>query len=137
MYLIIVGAGKVAAGLVEIARDRGHKVALIEKDSELARNIIQKYDIDVYNADIASGDILDEAGVKRADAIIATTEDDSTNLMAMVLGKENGVETLIATIAESKHQAMFERLGVRVLTHPEKIVARALVNILEPGEDSQ
>ena len=138
MYLIIIGAGKVAASLIEIARDRGHQVALIEKNRDRARNIIQQYDdVDVFHSDIARADILEEAGVKRADAIIATTGDDSANLMAMVLGKEYGIETLIAMIDESKHKGMFERLGVRVLARPEIIVAEALANFLEPKEDRQ
>lgn len=136
MYLIIVGAGKVAASLIEIARDRGHQVALIEKNSDRAREILQNYDVEVYHADISRRGILEEAGVKRADAIVATTGDDSTNLMAMVLGKEYGVERLIATIDESQHQEMFERLGIRVLAHPEAIIADALLNFLEPEEDS-
>ncbi|MDY7013235.1 MAG: NAD-binding protein [Cyanobacteriota bacterium] len=135
MYLIVVGAGKVAASLIEIARDRGYRVALIEKNGDRAREILQKHDVEVYHADIARGGILEEAGVKRADAIVATTGDDSTNLMAMVLGKEYGVETLIAMVDESQHQAMFEHLGVRVLAKPEKIVANALLDFLEPGED--
>lgn len=96
MYLIIVGGGPEGASLINLALEKGHEVVLIESDEERARSVIQNHDLTVLNGDIADDQILEEAGVSQADVLIATTTDDSVNLMAMVLGKEYGVEGCVA-----------------------------------------
>ncbi|MDJ0588882.1 MAG: NAD-binding protein [Pleurocapsa sp. MO_226.B13] len=134
MYLIIVGAGAVSKQLIAIAKEQGHKVAVIEKKTDRAREIMQEFDVRVFNADIAQGKVLEEAEVKRADAIIAATKDDSVNLMTMVLGKHYQVENLITLLQETEHRVMFEELGVTVLSDPEKLIAEKLYSFIDSKE---
>lgn len=131
MYLIIVGAGEVTKQLISVAKKQGHKVAVIEKNSQRIKNIMQEFDISIFHADIAKGKILEEAGVEHADVVIATTNDDSVNLMAMVLAKQYGVKNLITLLQESEHQAMFEKLGIKVLSDPEKLIAQKLYSLTD------
>ena len=131
MYLIIVGAGIVSKKLISLATEQGHRVAVIEKQEERARAIMQQFDVRVFHADVVKADILEEADIKNADAIIATTKDDSVNLMAMMLGKEHQVKNLIALLQEAEHQSMFEKLGVRVLSNPEKLIAQELFSFID------
>lgn len=131
MYLIIVGAGAVSRQLVSIIIEQGHKVAVIEKQKERAREMMQQFDVRVFHADIAKANILEEADVGNAEGIIATTKDDSVNLMAMVLGKEYQVKHLITLLREDEHQAMFEKLGVRVLSNPEQLIAQKLFSFID------
>ena len=131
MYVIIIGAGNVSKQLVAVAKDKGHKVAVIEKEAERARKIMQEFDVSIFHADIARAKVLEEANVDRADAIIATTKDDSVNLMAMVLGKQHGVKNLITLLQEQEHQAMFEKLGIQVLSDPEKLIAQKLYSFID------
>lgn len=131
MYLIIVGASDVSKQLIAIIQEQGHRVAVIEKQEERAREIMQQFDVRVFHADIAKGNILEEADVKNADAIIATTKDDSVNLMAMVLGKHHQVKKLITLLQETEHLTIFENLGVQVLSDPEKLVAQKLFSFID------
>ena len=131
MYLIIVGAGDVSKQLVAVAKEKGHKVAVIEKEADRARKIMQEFDVSIFHADIARAKVLEEADVSRADAIIATTRDDSVNLMAMILGKQYGVKNLITLLQEKEHQAMFEKLGIQVLSNPEKLIAQKLYSFVD------
>lgn len=137
MYLIIIGAGPVGASLVEIAVKDGHNVVLIEANAERARQASERFDARVLHANVADGGILEEAGADKAAAIIATTSDDSANLMSMVLGRELKIETLVAVVNDPRHHNMFERLGVRVLVNPEAIVARHLYYIVRQPSISE
>lgn len=130
MYLIIVGAGAIARCLTSLALENGHRVAVIAKNKELAQKLLNKFDVKVFEADIAQDGILKEAEVDSADAIIATTSDDSTNLMAMFLGKEKGIKNLVSMLQNTEHQKMFERLGVRVIAEPEKLIAQQLFSFV-------
>lgn len=131
MYLIIVGAGSEGLSLVGLALRDGHRVTLIEAEASLAEAALQQYDVKVLHASIAEGGILDEADAERADALIATTNDDSANLMAMFLGVERRIPTLISMVNEPEHRGMFERLGVQVIVDPEVIIARHLYGFLQ------
>lgn len=130
MYLIIVGAGAIARYLTFLALESGHRVAVIEKDKILARNLLSKYNIKVFEADIAQDGILNEVEADSADAIIATTSDDSTNLMAMFLGQEKGIKILVSMLQNTYNQKQFERLGVHVIAEPERLIARKLLSFL-------
>lgn len=131
MYWIIVGAGDITKPLIAIIQDKGHQVAVIEKQENRARNIMQEFDVRVFHADIAQGKILEEADVKNADVIVATTKDDSVNLMAMVLGKHYQVKNLITMLKDNEHRTMFEKLGVQVLSNPEKLIAQKLYSFAD------
>lgn len=131
MYLIIVGAGPEGSSLVELALKEGHRVSIIEKDEKRAQAVLQKYNVRVFHAGIAEGGILDEADADTADVLVAATSDDSANLMAMFLGKERGIKTLISMVNDRHHQTMFERLGVQVLVDPEVIIAQHLYNLIK------
>lgn len=130
MYLIILGAGPVSTFLIHTALKEKHEIALIEPDEQLAREALEQYDILVLHGTIGSSDILQEAGAEQADALIATTDDDATNLMAMFLGVEQDIGTLISIVNVRSHKSLFERLGVQVLLDPEAIIANHLYKLL-------
>ncbi|WGV24702.1 potassium channel family protein [Halotia branconii] len=130
MNLIIVGASPEGVSLAELALKDGHNVAIIEASEERALEVLQEYDIKVFHANITQGGILDEAGADQADAIIATTSDDSANLMTMFLGKEYNIPTLISMVHEKEHRGLFTKIGVHVIVDPEVIIAHHLYNLL-------
>lgn len=134
MYLIVVGAGSVGSSLVDLASKDGHDVALIEAGKNLAQKASDRFDALVLHADVAQGGILEEAGADKADVLVATTGDDSANLMAMFLGTEHQIKTLVSVVNEPSHRSLFERLGVHVLTDPDEIVAGYLYGLIKsPG----
>lgn len=130
MRIIVVGAGAVGEYLVQLAVDAGHEVALIEDNEERAELCAQNYDALVLHAKIDEEGILDEAGAKHAQALIATTDDDSTNLMAMVLAREYDIENLTCTVNARHRKRLFDRLGVNTLVDPEILVARHLLDLI-------
>jgi len=131
MYLIVVGAGNVSQQLISIVKEQGHQVAVIEKEAGKARSLMQQFDVRVFHGDIAQANILEEADISNADAIVATTKDDSVNLMAMVLGKHHGVQNLITMLREKEHTEMFEKLGVQLLSDPEQLIAQKLFSLID------
>lgn len=129
MHLLILGAGPVGNSLIKLASENGHDVVMIEPDEERASHCADRYDVRVLNMDIADDNVVEEADLERMDAIIATTTDDSSNLMAMFLGKEHGIDILTSTVNHQSHLPLFEKLGVHVLADPEVLVARYLLNL--------
>lgn len=123
MYLIVVGAGGIGSAIIDLAVRDHHNVAVIERDAKKAETIIRRYDVLVFNADAASADILREAGAERADALIATTHDDATNLMVIAAAGDLGVPTIVSVVNNPEHTDLFRRLGAHVMENPDVIVA--------------
>lgn len=130
MYFIVVGAGPVGRALAEVAIRDGHNVAVIEKDEARAERAVQALDARVYHVDIGAADVYDEVEFTTADAIAAVTEDDSDNLMAMVLAREAEIGNRISIVNEPGHRKLFERFDVHVLEDPERILARHLYGLV-------
>ncbi|MGB3790833.1 MAG: NAD-binding protein [Phormidesmis sp.] len=131
MYLIVVGASAEGRRFIEIAMEQNHEIALIEKDEARAREVLKERDIRAFVSDISDDNVLSEAEVDRADAVIAATHDDAENLMAMVLAKEHEVKTCISLINQQSHASMFEKLGIQVISDPAGIVARQLYKYID------
>jgi trk system potassium uptake protein TrkA len=134
VYIIVVGGGRLGSSLIELALADRHDVTLIEVDEGRARAAAERFDARVLQAHIAEGGILGEADASHADVLVATTGDDSANLMAMFLGIEAKVPTLVSVVNEKLHRELFERLGVHVLLDPEVIVAEHLYGLIRQPE---
>lgn len=126
MYIIIVGAGGIGSTLLDLAANRGENVVMIESDTDKADEISRKHDCLVLNADATSEEILNDAGAQKADALIATTSDDATNLMIITLGKELNVPSLVSVVNNKAHAEMFRKLGANIMQNPDEIVSKHL-----------
>ena len=131
MYVIIIGAGRTGSTAIELATQDDHEVVVIERNTELAEEVSATFDCMVINADAASKDILLEAGIEEADALISTTENDSVNLMVTMLGKQYGVETLVSSINDPAHMELFEDLGVTIVESPHRLNGQYLYRAVQ------
>ncbi|MDR9432385.1 MAG: TrkA family potassium uptake protein [Spiribacter sp.] len=129
MDLVIVGAGSIGISLVERALAGGHDVVMVEPDAELAEQCASQHDVRVLAMNVGDERFAEESRLDHAEALIATTGDDSTNIMTMLLGQEAAVNTLTSTVNQAVHIDLFRRLGVRVLADPERLVAQHLLDI--------
>ncbi|MEO1295731.1 MAG: NAD-binding protein [Cyanobacteria bacterium J06636_16] len=135
MYLIIVGAEPEGLHLIDFAVRDGYEITLIEPDQEKARKVLKHHDIQVLNSGIDEESILDEANADRADAIAAITLDDAVNLMAVMLGREYGIENRVAIVRQTQHEKLFERTGAKVLSNPAEVVAKQLHQMIDAQND--
>jgi len=133
LYLIIVGGGKIGRDLVETASGEPNNIVVIESEEKKAKAISRDFDVSVLNADATSKEVLNEAGADRADALIATTSEDSVNLIVAFLGKELGIGELISVINDRGHRNIFFEIGVRVTQNLTRQTAQYLYNaVREP-----
>ncbi|PSP94787.1 TrkA family potassium uptake protein [Halobacteriales archaeon QS_4_62_28] len=131
MYIIVVGAGRTGSKVIELATQDDHEVVVVERNQELAEEVSTTYDCMVINADAASKEIMLEAGIQEADALISTAENDSVNLMIQMLGKQYGVETLVSSINDPQHMELFGDLGVNIVESPHELNGQYLYRAVQ------
>lgn len=131
MYLIIVGSGRTGKHVIQSAIDDGHEVVVIEKDKETAQRATSTYDCLVINADASSLETLKEARAEEADALIATTNDDSVNLLVTMLGRDIGIKKLVSSVTNEEHIRLFKELGVSTVESPFRLNGQFLYRAVQ------
>jgi trk system potassium uptake protein TrkA len=127
MYIVIIGAGGIGKRLTEIAlKDGNHNVIVIDKDQTRCEEIARKYDAVAINADATQEETLDESEVKKADVLVATTDDDATNLMVIALAKNKGVKHLISVVNQDESKPMYMEKDVKMVKSPNVVMAEHL-----------
>lgn len=113
MKIIIIGAGTTGLILANLLADE-HDVVLVEKDEAVAKESAEKTEALVVHGDGSDISLLQEAGIKEADALVATT-DDKTNLMISQIAKGEEVGKIIAVVKDPKNEELFTKLGVNLI----------------------
>jgi trk system potassium uptake protein TrkA len=86
MHVVVIGAGEVGTSIAD-SLDESHDVVVIDIDADRAEQL--KYELDVMTlaGDGTSLSTLRQAGVEETDMVIASTDDDRTNLVACETAK--------------------------------------------------
>jgi trk system potassium uptake protein TrkA len=80
MYVVIVGAGEVGTAIAESLAET-HDVAVIDIDGSRVEALMYNTDILGIEGDGTDLDTLAEADIEEADILIASTDDDETNIV--------------------------------------------------------
>jgi trk system potassium uptake protein len=126
MYIIIVGAGKVGFYLTKHLLSAGHEVAVIEKNPKKVENIINDLGGIAVQGDGSDAGPMQEAGMNRADIVVAATGDDEDNLIVCQMAKKKfGVKRTIARINNPKNEHIFSVLGIdTTVSYVDALVAQ-------------
>lgn len=123
MYIIIGGGGKVGYYLARHLIDEGHEVLVIEKDKRKCDVITEELGSVCVRGDACEARVLEDAGTKRADLVIAVTGDDEDNLIICQVAKYLfGVNRTIARINNPKNESIFQKLGIDVSVSSTNVI---------------
>ncbi|NIC00084.1 Trk system potassium transporter TrkA [Halobacterium sp. R2-5] len=79
MRVLVVGAGEVGSSIASSLSD-SHEVVVVDIDPERVEALTYSEDVLAVTGDGTDLDVLEEAEVEKADVVIASTDDDETNL---------------------------------------------------------
>lgn len=135
MKIVIVGAGKVGEKLVEVLSQERHDIVVVDLNSKKVENLVNKYDVFGVVGSGSQKEILEEAGVDRADFFIASTSADEFNIVSCVLAKSLGVKYTLARVRAPEYftqtENMRKALGVDLPFNPEYRTAVEIAEILK------
>ncbi len=133
MYLIIAGLSGIGKSLAELLVKEGNEVVVVDSDEARCTEMATSSDVMVITGDATNKSVLEEAGVRRADALVALTNDDSDNLMICMLAKEMGARKVISLVNDAVHVETFKQAGIGFQVKPHAVVAKHIYRtILQP-----
>lgn len=142
MKVIVCGAGQVGFHIASHLAAENNDVTVIDQSPDLVRRIADTIDAQGVVGHASHPEILEQAGIKDADMIIAVTYADEVNMVACQIAHSLfGVPTKIARIRQQSYlQSIYanlftpEHLPIDVIISPEIEVARAIARRLKvPG----
>jgi len=135
MYAIIVGAGKVGYYLAKELVQEGHEVLLVEKDRKAAETVAEELGDIVLHADGCEIRSMTEAGMGRANVVVAVTGDDEDNLVICQMAKRKfGVQRTIARVNDPRNEALFRELGIDQTVSSTRIIFNLIEQQMETGQ---
>jgi ketopantoate reductase len=83
MNIVIIGAGVVGQSLAEQLSIEGHQVSVVDRDRSKLRSIGDKLDVLCVHGHGGQPSVLERAGVKKAQMVIAVTTSASASAAAL------------------------------------------------------
>ncbi len=113
MKFVIVGCGRVGAGLAEAFDNAGHEVIVIDLTSRAFDRLSDEFKGQALRGDGTDEDVLRRAGVEGADVFLALTEGDNRNVMAAQIAVEKlSIGKVMAKINDPVRAAAYAELGI-------------------------
>lgn len=120
MRVVIVGLGDVGGELVEmLAHERNHELVLIDQDARRCEAMADAHDALVLHGDATDPDILRQAELAVADALVATTGSDALNTVVAMLGRHFGVPRTVVKLNEVGLEGACTEIGVTQIVTPK------------------
>jgi trk system potassium uptake protein TrkA len=119
--IVIIGCGRVGGFLAGLLDAEGHRVSVIDIASDSApraerawfQHLPAEFKGETIHGDGTDQEVLRQAGIERADAVVALTEGDNRNLMAAQIAKRIfGVKRVIAKVNDPVRARMYRRMGI-------------------------
>ncbi|MDE5992494.1 MAG: Trk system potassium transporter TrkA [Oscillospiraceae bacterium] len=134
MNIIIVGCGKVGQALAEQLNEEDNNVTVIDIDRKIVDMVANRFDVMGVAGNGATHAVQQEAGITRADLLIAVTDSDELNLLCCLIAKKAGNCQTIARVRSPQYNndAPFlkDELGLAMVINPEFAAAAEIARIL-------
>ena len=138
MRVVIMGCGRVGILLTQELVAAGHRVAVIDRDPRAFDRLPPGFEATrVVGLGFDRG-VLEEAGIREADAFIAVSSGDNSNIVSARVAREHyKVEKVIARIYDPMRARIYERLNIPTIATTRWGVQQMLLMLAHPREEME
>ena len=98
MKIIVTGAGELGRLLASVLSEEDHDVVIVDSDADEVARISDRFDGMAIEGSCSSVEILKQAGVGNADALLAVSGDEAANILACQIANKLGVKHTICRL---------------------------------------
>ena len=133
MYVVIAGGGLVGTGLAGRLVEDGHDVVVVDQDRTVCERLASRVGAMTFCGGATNVDVLEQAGIARAEVAVGTLRADADNLAFSLLAKSLGARRIIARMRDLKYEPAYREAGVTTTVHiVDVFVNQLLLEIEEP-----
>ena len=131
-----MGCGRVGSTLARSLEDRGHTVAVIDSNPDAFRRLGPGFNGTKVTGIGFDQDVLDRAGIEKADAFCAVSSGDNSNIIAARVARETfGIQQVVARIYDPGRAEVYQRLGITTVATVKWTADQVLRRILPAGAE--
>ncbi|KMW57356.1 Trk system potassium uptake protein TrkA [Candidatus Rhodobacter oscarellae] len=134
--IVVIGGGNVGLAVAQALEARGARVRtkVVEKSRKIAERAADALERTiVLHGDGLNTELLEEANISRADAILAVTDDDKTNLLASVRAKSSGAKLAICLINDPTMASLMQPLDIDAFINPRTTTVSSILRHIRHG----
>ena len=135
MKIVIAGAGAVGTHLAKLLSKEDQDIILIDENPEKTARLTQtgEYDLMTLNVSPTSISGLKEAGVPKADLVIAVTPEETRNITCCMLAHALGAAKTVARVDNAEYtrahyKDLFQKMGIDSIIYPEALAAQEILD---------
>ena len=131
MYVLIGGAGLVGLNLAQELVALGHTIAVIDIDPAACRYAREQLGVMAFDGSAVNTQILLEAGIRKADALVAALRDDPLNLALITLAKHYGVPHIVTRMRNRDFAEPYRLAGAHHVIGTIDLAVNTMMTVLE------
>ena len=131
-----MGCGRVGSTLARSLEDRNHTVSVIDSEPDAFRRLGPGFNGDKIAGMGFDQEVLEKAGIRRADAFAAVSSGDNSNIIAARVARETfGIQQVVARIYDPGRAEVYQRLGITTVATVKWTADQVLRRILPAGAE--
>ncbi|WP_218849285.1 potassium channel family protein [Nocardioides perillae] len=131
-----MGCGRVGSTLARSLEDRHHTVAVIDSEPDAFRRLGPEFNGDKVTGIGFDQEVLEKAGIRRADAFAAVSSGDNSNIIAARVARETfGIDQVVARIYDPGRAEVYQRLGITTVATVKWTADQVLRRLLPAGAE--
>jgi len=134
MYIVVAGGGMVGGGLVRSLLENKHDVVLIEQYKELCDKLYAETGVVAITGSATSIQALTEAGIRKADVVVAATGSDADNLACAILAKSFDVPKVVVRMRDPAYKNAYVVAGVHSIVRVTDLMVNQIMMDIENPE---
>ena len=136
-YTVIIGCGRLGADLANTLSEQGENVLILDKEKDSFRKLSSSFGGLSVEGDGTGLDTLKAADVRRADTVIAVTNNDNVNIMIAQIAKECfSVKKVICRLFDPERECVYQEFGIDTIC-PAVLSANEIDKILNRNTGAQ
>lgn len=131
MYIVVGGAGLVGLALAQELVALGHTIAVIDTDAVACRYAREQVGVMAFEGSAVSTEVLLEAGIRKAEAVVAALRNDALNLALVTLAKHSGVPHIVSRLRHRDFEGPLRLAGAHHVISTIELAVSTMVTVLE------
>jgi trk system potassium uptake protein len=134
--VVIMGCGRVGILLTQELARAGHEVSVIDKHAAAFDRLPPGFEARTIVGLGFDRDVLEDAGIKEADAFLAVSSGDNSNIVSARVAREHyHVPQVIARIYDPMRADIYEKLNIPTVSTTRWGVKQIMMMLTHPREE--